>query len=121
MLHVRYSSYRCHTKRSTVPELATTLIDYTLLAKVEKIQRLMQTVKLRMRSELPNIYSQDLLNNLFRHPYKKIEFLEPDLGKARPTATKYLERLVEAGFVRKTKSGKSYYFINDPLMDILSS
>jgi len=91
------------------------------LAKVEKIQRLMQMVKLRMRSELPNIYSQDLLNNLFRHPYTKIEFLERDLGKARPTATKYLERLVEAGFVRKTKSGKSYYFINDPLMDILSS
>ncbi len=81
----------------------------------------MQAVKQRMRSELPNIYSQDLLNNLFRHPYTKIEFVERDLNKARPTATKYLECLVKAGFLRKTKSWKSYYFINDPLMQILAA
>jgi Fic family protein len=91
------------------------------LGKVEKIQHLMQSIKQRMRSELPNIYSQDLLNNLFRHPYTKIEFVQRDLGKARPTATKYLELLTSAGLLRKIRSGKSYYFINDPLVEILAA
>ena len=89
------------------------------LSKVEKIRQLMQSVKQRMRSELSSIYSQDLLNNLFHHPYSKIEFVERDLGKSRPTATKYLEMLKAAGFVRKVRSGKTHYYINDALVDIL--
>ena len=36
----------------------------------------MQQTKQHLRSELPKIYSQDLLNNLFKNPYTKIEFLE---------------------------------------------
>lgn len=38
----------------------------------------MQQTKQRLRSELPKIYSQDLLSNLFKNPYTKIEFLEKD-------------------------------------------
>ena len=79
----------------------------------------MQEVKQRMRSDLPNIYSQDLLNNLFRHPYTKIEYVQRDLGNARPTATKYLEALTAKGFLRKTRSGTTNYYINDPLVQIL--
>lgn len=33
-------------------------------------------------------YSQDLLNNLFTHPYTKVAFIEQDLGVTRVTATK---------------------------------
>jgi Fic family protein len=91
------------------------------LAKVDKIQRLMQSLKQRLRSELPNIYSQDLLNNLFRHPYTKIEYVERDLEKTRPTATRYLKLLTGAGFVRKIRSGRGHYYINDPLVEILST
>jgi hypothetical protein len=39
----------------------------------------MQNYKHRMREELPKIYSQDLLNNLFRHPYTKIDFVMKEL------------------------------------------
>jgi hypothetical protein len=28
-------------------------------------------------------YSQDLLNNIFKHPYTKIEFIENDLGVSK--------------------------------------
>ena len=42
---------------------------------VEDIKALMQQTKQRLRNELPKIYSQDLLNNLFKSPYTKIEFL----------------------------------------------
>lgn len=90
------------------------------LAKVRGIRDLMQETKLRLRRELPKIYSQDLLNNLFRHPYTKIEFIERDFGVSRPTATKYLEALVKNGFVRKTKLGRTNFYINDPLFKLLS-
>ncbi len=60
---------------------------------IEGIKKLMQEYKNRIRTELPKIYSQDLLNNLFKHPYTKIEFLERDLTVKRKTAAKYLNQL----------------------------
>ena len=90
------------------------------LTKVRGIRDLMQATKQRMRSELPKIYSQDLLNNLFRHPYTKTEFVERDLGVSRPTAVKYLEALEAAGLVRKTKLRRTNFYINEPLFELLS-
>jgi Fic family protein len=64
-------------------------------------------------------YSQDLINNLFTHPYTKIEFVQHDLQVSRMTATKYLEALVAGGFVNKQKGGRSNYYINVALDQIL--
>ncbi|MTI12335.1 Fic family protein [Sansalvadorimonas verongulae] len=85
---------------------------------IEQIKTMMQTVKHRMRHDLPKIYSQDLLNNLFCHPYTKIEFVEKDLGVSRLTATKYLEQLCEKGFLVKQKMGRSNYYINEALVKL---
>ena len=87
-------------------------------ALIEAIKEHMQTVKHRMRDELPKIYSQDLLNNMFCHPYTKIEFLERDLGVSRLTAAKYLDQLCEKGFLVKQKMGRSNYYINQPLVKL---
>jgi Fic family protein len=89
------------------------------LTKVRGIRDLMQATKQRLRKDLPKLYSQDLLNNLFRHPYTKIEFIERDLGVSRPTATKYLGALETAGVVRKTKLGRTNFYINEPLFSLL--
>ncbi|WP_444894769.1 Fic family protein [Microbulbifer sp. TRSA001] len=64
------------------------------------------------------LVTQDLLNNLFRHPYTKIEFVVNDLGVTRLTATKYLDQLVESGFLQKQKIGRVNYYINTPLCDL---
>lgn len=90
------------------------------LQMVKDIRDLMQTTKHRMRNELPKIYSQELLNNLFRHPYTRIDFIERDLAVSRPTATKYLNDLERAGFVRKVKLGRTNYYVNDPLFRLLA-
>ena len=66
-------------------------------------------------------YSQDLINNLFMHPYTKIEFVQRDLKVSRLTATKYLDALVDGGFVNKQKVGRSNYYINIALNAILLS
>jgi len=82
---------------------------------IEGIKKIMQEYKNRIRTELPKIYSQDLLNNLFKHPYTKIEFMEQDLNVRRKTAAKYLTQLVESGFLEKVKIGTSNFYINQPL------
>jgi len=75
--------------------------------------------KHRIRADY-KFYSQDLINNLFHHPYTKIEFLKRDLGVSRLTATKYLDALTKGGFLEKQKIGTSYYFINKALYGILT-
>ena len=64
-------------------------------------------------------YSQDLINNLFTHPYTKIEFVQRDLQVSRLTATKYLDALAAGGFVRKHKVGRGNYYVNVALNALL--
>lgn len=87
---------------------------------VKAFRDLMQKTKHDLKVRLPKLYSQDLLNNLFRHPYTKIDFIERELGVSRPTATKYLEQLTSAGLLRKQRMGRVNFYINDPLYQLLS-
>ncbi len=82
---------------------------------IADIRELMQDYKHRIRKELPKIYSQDLLNNIFKHPYTKIEFVMEELQVSRITATRYLDLLVEKGFMKKQKIWKTNFYINEPL------
>lgn len=91
----------------------------TTLRLVEGIGELMHEAKHRMRSELPKLYSQELLNNLFRHPYTRIEYVQNDLNITRQTAARYLDTLAEHGFVDKHRAGKNNYFINTRLVRLL--
>jgi Fic family protein len=88
---------------------------------IEKIKRLMMEMKQKMRNDLPKIYSQDFLNNLFWHPYTKIEFVADELQVHRNTATKYLDELVNIGLLSKHRFGKDNYYINDALLNLLLS
>lgn len=96
-------------------------VEQTAMQTVELIKQikvLMQEYKINIRNKY-KFYSQDLLNNLFKHPYTKINFLEQELRISRPTATIYANRLVEDGFLIRQKLGTTYYFINQPLVDLL--
>ena len=88
---------------------------------IEGIKKLMQSHKDRMRNELPKIYSQDLLNNLFRHPYTKIDFVMEETGVSRKTAAKYLDELDRLGIVKKQKIWKDNYYINIDLYNLLQN
>ncbi len=89
------------------------------LQLIEGIGLLMADYKQRLRSD-PNIkYSQDLLNNLFRHPYTRIEFVQNELGVTRQTASKYLDQLGAAGFLEKHHQGRNNYYVNVPLVALL--
>ena len=87
---------------------------------INDIKILMQQYKTDLRNRFPKIYSQDLLNNLFKYPYTKIEFIERDLSVSRSTAIRYLETLVKAGFLQKKKNGRDNFYLNAPLFGLLS-
>ena len=85
---------------------------------VKGISTLMVSFKTKIRPAFGKKYKHDLLNNLFFHPYTKIEFLMNDLTISRPTAAKYLEDLTSMGLLEKVKMGKENYFINTELVNL---
>lgn len=97
---------------------AVTETSKTTLQLLQGIRDQMADVKRRMRTDLPKIYSQELLNNMFRHPYTRIEYVQNDLGLTRQTAAKYLDNLAEAGFLEKHQTGRNNYYINAPLVKL---
>jgi len=86
---------------------------------IGKIRDLIYEYKNLLRNNY-KFYSQDLLNNLFKHPYTKIEFIENDLGVSRITASKYLNQLAKDKVLKKEKLGTGNYYINEKLIKILT-
>lgn len=86
---------------------------------IHGIKNLMKEHKHLIREKLPKIYSQDLINNLFRHPYTKIEFVMDELQVHRNTATKYLNEMVGIGVLTRHKFSKDNFYLNDALFQLL--
>jgi len=89
------------------------------IATVNDIKAALFDYKHRIRAGY-KFYSQDLINNLFTHPYTKIDYVQRDLKISRITATKYMDALAAGGFVHKQKIGRSNYYVNTLLTGILT-
>jgi Fic family protein len=97
-------------------------VEQTSLATIElvnDIHSLMNETSEKVKRELSKIYSKDLVEILFMHPYTKIEFLVNGLGITRQTASKYLNRLEEIGILNNTQIQNSKFYINSQLFDRL--
>ena len=90
------------------------------LQLINDIKTLMTDFKNKMRKNHPKIYSQDLINNIFKHPYTRIDYVMEELGVSRPTATAYLNRLSKDNLLTKVSEGRNNYFINYSLVALLS-
>ncbi len=86
---------------------------------IDNIKILMDKNKKEIREKLPKIYSKDLLEVIFMHPYTKIEFLVEELNMHRETESKYLKQLEEIGIFEQLQYGKSKYFIHKELYMLL--
>jgi len=86
---------------------------------VEDIYTLMQNTATTIKEKLPNIYSKDLVEILFMHPYTKIDFLVTTLGITRKTASLHLKQLEEIALLNSIKIGRSKFFINIELFNRL--
>ena len=90
-----------------------------MIGLIMQITLLMQEQKNQIRSKHPKIYSHDLLNILFQHPYTKIQFLMDDLTISRPTATRYLNTLTKDGILKKARLGRESYYLHSKLINLL--
>ena len=86
---------------------------------VKGLYNLMLNHKHNIRTNLPYVYSQELINNIFRHPYTKIEYVINEVGVSRPTAMSYLNQLIELGILTKIKLGRENFYINTDLFSFI--
>lgn len=74
----------------------------------------------KIKSQLPGIYTQELINTIFKSPYCKIKFLEESGVAKRQTASFYLKELERIGLLRGVKAGRDMYYINDAFLNLFN-
>ena len=88
------------------------------ISLVKNIGRLMAEYKNVIRPDFGSKYNHELLNGLFYHPYTKIDHVVANMQVSRQTASKYLDRIVALGLLKKEKMGKENYYINTRLLNL---
>lgn len=87
---------------------------------IECCQRQDDSTTERNRTQAPGIYSHELVEQLFIHPYCRIgNIVETDIAH-RKTASRYLKQLCEIGLLREQKIGREKLFINTAFLNLLT-
>ncbi|MBF0287660.1 MAG: Fic family protein [SAR324 cluster bacterium] len=87
--------------------------------KIISIRELLEQTSDLVKNKAPKVYSKDLIDVLFTHPYCKIAFLVESGIAKRQTASVYLQNLEELGVLKSEKRGREVYYINHQLMERL--
>ena len=101
--------------------ILTALIETAQLTtkKIRSILLLKEEFEKRMKEVLGSSFSYDLLHLMFALPYLKIELLEKKEIAHRQTASTWLKKLTDADIVRPQKMGRTTYYVNWRLMELL--
>jgi Fic family protein len=103
--------------------ILTALIETAQLStrKIRNMLSLKDETEQQMKQALGQSFGYDLLQLMFTLPYLKIELLEKKGIAHRQTASAWLKKLTDASIVKPQKIGRTTYFINYKLMDLLSA
>jgi len=85
------------------------------------IKKLMLEYKEIIKRESPRLYSHELINTIFSHPYTKINFVAEETGVNKKTASRHLQTLSGLGLLTPHKSGRIMYYINTRLLKLFTS
>lgn len=88
---------------------------------IKAIESLMKETKELIKTKKPKIYSKDLIESLFYHPYTKRIFIEAQLNISRPTATNYLKELESLGILSSQKIGKEVFYVHNKLFELFKN
>jgi Fic family protein len=89
------------------------------IEQIKKINLLFNETQSLVQDKLPRIYSKDLIEQLFIHPYCKIEFLVENLKLNRKTAGSYLKNLEDLEILAAETKGKEVIYVNTKLYKLL--
>ena len=98
-------------------------IEVTSLETIKIINDIRNQIKI-MKDNLRNntkIYSKELLEALFYEFYTKIPYIQEQLNVSEKTAQKYLDSLVELGYLSSEKIGRERIYKNEKLFEIIKS
>ena len=98
-----------------VEEMSQFTIDF-----IENFKNSMEKASILIKEKCPKNHSMELINYLFYDFYTKNEYLRKNLNISRNTASKYLNELVEAGFLIEEKVGKEKIYKNAFLYELIS-
>ncbi|HCH24944.1 MAG TPA: addiction module protein [Oceanospirillaceae bacterium] len=88
--------------------------------KITAIRLLMANTTNFIKTQLPKIYSHELVQIIFEQPYCRISNLvERDIAK-RQTASIYLKQLADIGVLQEINSGKEKLFMHPRLMKLMT-
>ena len=90
------------------------------IVKIRKILSLKEELEKESKIALGSSYDHDVLQEMFVLPYLRIDTLEKKGIAHRQTISSWLNKLSAANILRPQKLGRSTYFINYRLMEILS-
>ena len=85
---------------------------------INSISREMLKMKNELR-ERTKIYSKELLEALFFEFYTKISYIKKELNVSERTAQRYLDNLVQFGFLSSEKIGREKIYKNERLFNII--
>ena len=88
--------------------------------KIVAVQALMEHTVQHVQQKAPNIYSRELVEQLFEQPYCRIANLV-DRGIAkRQTASVYLKQLSDIGVLEEHKIGREKLFLHPKFLALLT-
>ncbi len=88
---------------------------------IKQLLALRETMNDELQKALGASYKPELLPLLFDSPYIKIESLEKKEIAHRQTASTWFKKLVQAGIILEQRRGRTLYFINDRLIELLTA
>jgi len=86
---------------------------------IKRIKDLLEKVIDQVKTDLPSIYSKELIEIIFEQPYCKVSSLVDKGLYERRTAMKYLRALEHNGILKAIPRGNQVLFLNISLYDLL--
>ncbi len=87
--------------------------------KTEAIRSQIEHTKEFIKTSLPKIYSQELVDTIFFQPYCRITDLIDNNIVKRETASRYLKKMTEIGVLKEIKIGRDKIFTHPNFLDLL--
>jgi Fic family protein len=89
--------------------------------KIRAMLVLRDNLEKEMKQLMGASFSHELLQLMFALPYLKIELLTRKEIAHRQTASTWLKKLTDGGILKSQKMGRTVYYINFRLLDLLSA
>jgi len=97
-------------------------VEQTSLETIDKSNRinaLFNQTLVIAKKKSPRVYSKELIEHLFVHPYTKIEYILSALQVDRKTATKHLKEIKKVGILKSEQKWKEVIYVNTKLYELL--